>query len=130
MWILTFESHLRLFMTFPSRLPAGGLCINCTLSSLGWNGCRVWFCDACCWGFFVFVFFFCVSSGSLCVCGGRTQVCRSFRVKGSSVCKLCACVSKNVGSAGFYALTRAAAASPVHDAVSVQGHEVHLAAAS
>lgn len=84
------------------------------------------------WVFFLFVcfLFFCVISGCLCVCGGSTQVCRSFRVKESSVCKLCACVSKNVGSAGFYALTKAAAASPVHDAVSVQGHEVHLAAAS
>lgn len=32
--------------------------------------------------------------------------------------------------AGFHTLTRAAVSSPVHDAVSVQRHEVHLAAAS
>lgn len=32
--------------------------------------------------------------------------------------------------AGFHTLTGAAVRSPVHDAVSVQGHEVHLAAAS
>lgn len=42
-------------------------------------------------------------------------------------------ISDALGSpdpAGFCALTKAAATSPVHDAVSVQSHEVHLAAAS
>lgn len=36
----------------------------------------------------------------------------------------------SLNPAGFHTLTRAAVPSPVHDAVSVQGHEVHLAAAS
>lgn len=36
----------------------------------------------------------------------------------------------SLNPAGFNTLTRAAVPSPVHDAVSVQRHEVHLAAAS
>lgn len=36
----------------------------------------------------------------------------------------------SLNPAGCNALTRAAVPSPVHDAVPVQGHEVHLAAAS
>lgn len=36
----------------------------------------------------------------------------------------------SLNPAGFLTLTRAAVPSPVHDAVSVQRHEVHLTAAS
>lgn len=63
-------------------------------------------------------------------------MCRIFRVTESSVCNCVhalARMSDALGSpdpAVFCALTKTAATSPVHDAVSVQSHEVHLAAAS
>lgn len=127
--VLTIEAHQWFFMMIPRRMLSGGLGRNCILRSVGWNGFRDRLCLCMC---------VCLPM-RVCVCvfGAWVHEWERAGEKDKRGVRICVHAFENFSDAlpspnpaGFHTLTRAAVPSPVHDAVSVQGHEVHLAAAS